>query len=101
VSLKLLGISAVLARSFARIFYRNAINLGLPVFVLSEALEIRPGDELAIDAVRGVVENLTTAARYAIAPMPAHLMQMIADGGLIAHLRHRLAHNDETPGDVA
>jgi len=101
VSLKLLGVSAVLALSFARIFYRNAINLGLPVFVLSEAREIDAGDELTIDAARGVVENLTTASRYAIAPMPTHLMQMLADGGLIAHLRQRFAQDDKTHGDRA
>jgi 3-isopropylmalate/(R)-2-methylmalate dehydratase small subunit len=98
VSLKLLGISAVLALSFARIFYRNAINLGLPVFVLAEAREIRPGDEIAVDPVEGVVENATTSSRYAITPMPAHLMRMIADGGLIPHLRRRLARNNQING---
>jgi 3-isopropylmalate/(R)-2-methylmalate dehydratase small subunit len=90
VSLKLLGITAVLALSFARIFYRNAINLGLPAIVLAEARDIRAGDELRIDALHGVVENVSTGMRYAVAPLPAHLMAMIDDGGLIPHLRARL-----------
>jgi 3-isopropylmalate/(R)-2-methylmalate dehydratase small subunit len=101
VSLKLLGISAILALSFARIFYRNAINLGLPAFVLAEAREIRAGDEIVVDAVHGIVENVTTSSRYDITPMPAHLMEMIADGGLIPHLRRRLVHKNRINGDIA
>lgn len=90
VSLKLLGITAVLARSFARIFYRNAINLGLPAVVLDQASEVRNGDDLAIDLLAGHVHNRTTGAQYAVTPLPPHLMAMIDDGGLIPHLKRRL-----------
>jgi len=90
VSLKLLGIGAVLALSFARIFYRNAINLGLPALVLPQAREVRAGDLLVVDAIAGTVDNRTQGLSYPIRPMPPHLMAMIQEGGLIPHLKRRL-----------
>lgn len=90
ISLKFLGISVVLAVSFARIFYRNAMNLGLPCLKLAEALTILPGDELAIDPLVGQVRNLTQSCDYCVEPIPPHLMSMLEDGGLIPHLRRRL-----------
>jgi 3-isopropylmalate/(R)-2-methylmalate dehydratase small subunit len=90
VSLKLLGVRAVLATSFARIFWRNAINLGLPALVFPEAGEVRPGDRLRVDAAAGRVENLTQGRIHAIQALPPHLMDMIAAGGLIPHLKRRL-----------
>ncbi len=90
VSLKLLGVKAVLATSFARIFWRNAINLGLPALVFPQAGEVRAGDRLSVDAAAGRLENLTLNRSYAIQPLPPHLLAMIADGGLIAHLKLRL-----------
>jgi 3-isopropylmalate/(R)-2-methylmalate dehydratase small subunit len=91
VSLKTLGISAVLAKSFARIFYRNAINVGLPVIAFPNADEIKAGDELRIDLLAGIVENLSTARRFEVLPLPPHLMAMIDDGGLIPHLKRKFA----------
>ena len=91
VSLKLLGVSAVLAKSFARIFFRNAINLGLPAIVFPQAAEVAAGDELTVDPMAGVVANLTQGRRYDVAPIPEHLITMIRDGGLIAHLKRRFA----------
>lgn len=90
VSLKLLGIQAVLATSFARIFWRNAINLGLPAIVFPQAGEVRAGDRLALDIAAGRVANLTQNRSYQIQPLPAHLLEMIAAGGLIPHLKRRL-----------
>jgi 3-isopropylmalate/(R)-2-methylmalate dehydratase small subunit len=90
IALNMLGVSAVLAKSFARIFYRNALNLGLPALVCAEAGTIEAGHELRVDAEAGVVENLTTGERLACEPIPAHLMAMIADGGLLPHLEKRL-----------
>jgi 3-isopropylmalate/(R)-2-methylmalate dehydratase small subunit len=90
VSLKLLGVGAVLATSFARIFWRNAMNLGLPALVFPQAGEIAAGDRLAVDPAGGTVRNLTQDRRYAIQPVPPHLMDMIAAGGLIPHLKQRL-----------
>ena len=89
VSLKILGIKAVLATSFARIFWRNAINLGLPALVFPQAREIASGDQLALDTASGRIENLTRSRSYEIQPLPDHLLQMIADGGLITHLQRR------------
>jgi 3-isopropylmalate/(R)-2-methylmalate dehydratase small subunit len=91
ISLKLLGVQAVLATSFARIFFRNAINIGLPAIVLPQAGEIRAGDQIAVDAEAGLVVNLTQDRRYAVAPIPPHLMAMIRDGGLMPHLKKRLS----------
>lgn len=90
VSLKILGVRAVLATSFARIFWRNAINLGLPALVFPEAGEVHAEDRLILDIEAGRLENLTRNRSYAIQPLPSHLLDMIADGGLIPHLKRRL-----------
>ena len=89
VSLKLLGVRAVLARSFARIFYRNALNLGLPVLVFDGA--VAAGDAVTVDAAAGQVVNQTSGATFAVQPLPAHLLAMIDAGGLIPHLKARVA----------
>ncbi len=86
-----LGVAAVLARSFAGIFYRNALNLGLLALVCPDAGRIAAGDELRVDAAAGRVENLTRSESYACEPLPAHLLEEIADGGLVPHLEKRLA----------
>ena len=88
--LKILGVGAVLATSFARIFYRNALNLGLPAFVLTQAREVNAGDTLTIDPVAGTVVNETQDRRYDCDPIPEHLMTMIEDGGLMAHLKKKI-----------
>ena len=85
-----LGIKVVLAKSFARIFYRNAINLGLPALFFPEADEITMGDEMDVDAVAGIVRNITTGKDYTVNSIPPHLMAIIEDGGLMAHLKKRL-----------
>jgi 3-isopropylmalate/(R)-2-methylmalate dehydratase small subunit len=90
-ALKMLGVGAILAKSFARIFYRNAVNLGLPALFFPQADEIAAGDRLEVHLARGEVRNLTTAAIYAVDPIPQHLLTMILDGGLIPHLKARLA----------
>jgi 3-isopropylmalate/(R)-2-methylmalate dehydratase small subunit len=90
-ALKTLGVGALLAKSFARIFYRNALNLGLPALFFPQADEIGAGDRLEVDPVAGEVRNLTSGKAYAVDPIPAHLMQMIQDGGLMPHLHRRFA----------
>ena len=77
---------AVLAKSFARIFYRNAINTGLPVVVCDTDL-IDQGDVLEVDLEGGVVRNVTKGADIAFAPLPPVMAQLLADGGLAAHFR--------------
>ena len=90
-ALKHLGVAAVVAESFAGLFYRNALNLGLPALVCAEAKRIRADDRLRVDAEAGRIDNLTTGETIACEPIPAHLMQMIRDGGLLLHLEKRLA----------
>ena len=90
-ALKHLGVAALVAESFAGLFYRNALNLGLPALVCAEAKRIRADDRLRVDAESGRIENLTTGEMIACEPIPAHLMQMIRDGGLLPHLEKRLA----------
>ena len=86
VSLKLLGVRAVIAHSFARIFYRNAINLGLPAITLAPDPIIQSGDLLDLDVSGGILINVTQSARHEFSAIPAHLMAMIDDGGLMPHL---------------
>ncbi|MCL2024682.1 MAG: 3-isopropylmalate dehydratase [Coriobacteriia bacterium] len=77
---------AVLAKSFARIFYRNAINTGLPV-VICDTDQINDGDELDVDLEAGIVHNLTQGTEITFAPLPPVMAQLLADGGLVAHIR--------------
>ena len=88
--LKTLGIRAVVAKSFARIFFRNCFNIGLPALVCAETEKINSSDRLAVDPVKGTVENLTTGETLACEPVPEHLMEMVASGGLMAHLKKKL-----------
>lgn len=90
-ALKTLGVSAVVARSFGGIFLRNALNLGLPVMVCPATGEIREGDRVAVDLSQGRLVNETTGATLKGDPLPAFLLEMLADGGLVPHLEKRLA----------
>ena len=89
-ALRHLGVAAVVAESFAGLFYRNALNLGLAVLVCPEARAIRFGERLGVDPAAGEIENLTTGARLACEPIPGFLMEMLRDGGLVPHLEKRL-----------
>jgi 3-isopropylmalate/(R)-2-methylmalate dehydratase small subunit len=90
-ALKMAGVDVVLAQSFGRVFYRNAINLGLPALFFPFAEEIAAGDRLEVDLAAGDVRNLTTGWAYCVEPIPRKVMRIIRDGGLIPHLRKRLA----------
>lgn len=90
-ALKYLGVAAVLAESFAGLFYRNAINLGLPVLVCAQARRIPPLARLEVDAEKGRARDATSGETYDCEPIPPHLMQIIRDGGLLTHLERRLA----------
>ncbi len=85
----ILGVAAVIAKSFAGIFYRNAFNLGLLAVLCPETGRIDARDRLALDAEAGVLRNLSSGERYACEPVPAHLLALIADGGLIPQLERR------------
>jgi 3-isopropylmalate/(R)-2-methylmalate dehydratase small subunit len=90
-ALRHLGVAALVAESYAGLFYRNAINLGLPAVVCAQARRIRAGDELALDFESGVLANITTGERLACEPIPEFLVQIIRDGGLVPHLEKKLA----------
>jgi len=89
-ALKHLGVAALVAESFAGLFYRNALNLGLPAVACRDAKRIRQGDAVEVDAEQGMIRNLTTGETLRCETIPAHLMQMVRDGGLLAHLEKRL-----------
>ncbi len=92
IAIKAAGVSCVIARSFARIFYRNAFNMGLPIFECPEAYDgIEEGDEVEVDADSGVIRNLTRGTEFRAAPIPPFMQQLIADGGLMAHIAKRRA----------
>ncbi len=86
-----LGVAAVLAVSFGRIFYRNALNFGLPALTFPNAATVRAGDVLRVQPVAGRIENVRTAAVFAVPGIPAHLMAMVEAGGLMPWLKVRLA----------
>ena len=90
-----LGVGAVLAISFGRIFYRNALNFGLPVLVFPAAGLIRPGDVLAVDPVSGRIERRATGENWVVQGLPAHLMEMVGAGGLMPWLKLRLARENK------
>lgn len=96
VSLKLLGVAAVIATGFARIFYRNALNLGLPALFCDEAGTIRAGDRLSVDAEAGIVTNHSQGRVLAARPIPPHLMAMVRAGGLVPALMSRGAGRGRT-----
>jgi 3-isopropylmalate/(R)-2-methylmalate dehydratase small subunit len=90
IAIKASGASAVIARSFARIFYRNAFNMGLPIFEAPRAIdEIDAGDLLAVDMRNGSLRNETRGKEYGITPMPSFMQELVAAGGLLNYMAAR------------
>lgn len=88
IAIKGAGVSCVIARSFARIFFRNAINIGLPVLECGEAVEsIKAGDEVEVDLERGIIRDLTAGREFAARPYPPFLEEIIRAGGLLEYVR--------------
>lgn len=88
IAIKESGIALVIAKSFARIFYRNSINIGLPIIECPEAAEaIEEGNKLDVDMDKGVIKNLTTGAEYTTAPFPEFIQKIITSGGLIESIK--------------
>ncbi|MFA4905819.1 MAG: 3-isopropylmalate dehydratase small subunit [Candidatus Margulisiibacteriota bacterium] len=85
-AIKYAGISAVLAKSFARIFYRNCFNLGIPA-IECDTSNIAEGDELEVDLDAGVIKNKTKNQEIKIAPLPPTMQTLLADGGLVEHFK--------------
>ena len=85
-----LGVGAIVAKSFARIFYRNALNLGLPALVCAD-LEAARGDELEVRPAEGRILNHSSGRQFACEPIPPQLMEIVAGGGLMPWLERKLA----------
>ncbi len=90
IALKTAGISAVIAKSFARIFYRNAFNMGLPIFELEESDAIQEGDSVKIDMQKGEITNETQNKTYKFTPIPPFMQELIASGGLINYAKEEI-----------
>lgn len=91
LAIKGAGVSCVIARSFARIFYRNAINIGLPILECPAAVEdVEDGHQIEVDLESGQVRNLTTGRVFRVEPYPPFMMAIIESGGLVPYTRQRL-----------
>ncbi len=90
LAIKSCGVKCVIAETFARIFYRNAINIGFPILECPEAAQaIRPGDEVTVDFQTGVIEDITQGKTFQAAPFPAFIDGIIQNGGLLNSLKAR------------
>ena len=93
IALKAAGVRCVVAESFARIFYRNAINIGLPALECSSiSTRVTDGDQLSVDIERGEIRNLRTGETTSAEPIPPNLLQVLNDGGIIEHLGKKRVH---------
>ena len=96
LAIKTAGISVVIAKSFARIFYRNSINMGLPILECPEACDaISDGDVVSVDADTGTITNETTGAVFHAQPFPPFIQEIINAGGLVARTKAKLAARKE------
>ncbi|MBP1724797.1 MAG: leuD [Deltaproteobacteria bacterium] len=101
IAIKAAGVSCVVAASFARIFYRNAFNLGLPILESPEAAEaVKTGDELEVDLATGKITNLSQDRTYQAQPVPPFMQELLAAGGLMPYVMKRLAGGGEWHGKV-
>ena len=89
VSIKGAGISCVIAKSFARIFYRNSINIGLPIFETNQADDIKTGDELEVDLVQGEIKNITQNKIYKSDAFAGFMQEIVNAGGLMKWIRRK------------
>lgn len=97
IVIKAAGISCVIAKSFARIFYRNAINIGLPIFDSVEVFEkTEQGDTLEIQPEKGIINNVTRKIKFQINPVPAFIQEIIKAGGLVEYTRNEMKNRGNT-----
>ena len=95
VAIRAAGVSCVVAASFARIFYRNAFNTGLPIVVCPQAArELEAGDRVRVDVVEGRIDDLTTGKTYAAEAYPPFMRELVASGGLLPYVKKRLAEDE-------
>jgi len=90
ISIKATKVSCIIAKNYARIFYRNAINIGLPILECPEAVDaINAGDEVSVDFEKGLILDLTTGVKFHSEPFPKFIQQIFEDGGLIGHVKKK------------
>ena len=94
IALKAAGVAAIIAPTFARIFYRNAFNMGLPIFELPESMEIKEGDVVTVNMDEGTITNQTQNKSYKFTPIPPFMQELINAGGLM-----NFAANEVTQGE--
>lgn len=91
IAIKALGISCVVASSFARIFYRNAINIGLPILESPEAAAaVEDGDQIEVDVEKGRIKNLRTGKEYQASSFPKFMQEIMDKGGLMNYVKHQV-----------
>jgi len=90
IALKAAGIAAVIAPTFARIFYRNAFNMGLPIFELEESAEIKEGDTVSINMGEGTITDKTTGKTYSFTPIPPFMQELLSAGGLMNYAQEEI-----------
>ena len=90
VAIKYAGVPVVIARSFARIFYRNAFNIGLPLLEVPD-IDVNTGDELEVDLENGRIINLTTGRQFQATPVPEFMMRVLKSGGLMGYLKEKMS----------
>jgi 3-isopropylmalate/(R)-2-methylmalate dehydratase small subunit len=91
ISIKEAGVSAVIAKSFARIFYRNAFNMGLPIFESKEAVEgIAEGDDIEVEMETGLIRNRSQNKEFQAAPIPPFMQELIDSGGLMEYVKTKI-----------
>ena len=92
LAIKCAGVSCVIASTFARICYRNAINIGLPILECDEAArDIKAGDEVSVDFNTGVITNVTTGKSYKAEPFPEFMQKIMAAGGLVSYTSSKIS----------
>jgi 3-isopropylmalate/(R)-2-methylmalate dehydratase small subunit len=96
ISIKAVGVSCVIAKSFARIFYRNSFNMGLPIFESRELVDaIKEGEEITLDSSRGIITIASSNKNFTINPIPPFMEELIADGGLMKHIARKRGKNEK------
>ncbi|MFO8085807.1 MAG: 3-isopropylmalate dehydratase small subunit [Desulfobacterales bacterium] len=90
IAIKAAGVSCVIAKSFARIFYRNAFNMGLPILECEDAVRFKTGDSLSVDFDTGVITHLKTGQTFFSRPIPPFMQELVQSGGLMKYIQKKI-----------
>jgi len=90
IAIKAAGVSCVIAKSFARIFYRNSFNMGLPILECEEAGKLKAGDALSVDFDKGEIVHLASGKTYSTKPIPPFMQELVQSGGLMKHIQKKI-----------